>query len=92
MQYNQPKIATLAISKRIADNNKIAVNAVHFDFGFRIRFCTENPNHKIIEMKWIHISLPSWSELKRKGAPVGISEMKHMARPMLSENIQERFS
>lgn len=65
MQYIQPEIATLAISQRIAGKKKrIVGNAVHFDSGFHIRFCTKISNHKIIEMKWIHISFSSVEEAK----------------------------
>lgn len=46
MQYNQRKIATLAISERTKKKLFISPG-----------FCTETPNHKIIGIKWIHIYL-----------------------------------
>lgn len=48
MQYNQRKIATLAISERTKKKLFISPG-----------FCTETPNHKIIGIKWIHISFDS---------------------------------
>lgn len=91
MQYNQLKIATLAIFERKISS--IASFAVGFcvHVRFRVCHCIENLNHKIIEMKWIHINLllspVGAAVVERVCVCVWVFEMKHMARPISSENI-----